>query len=187
MLAVPGSAHPPRDVYFSKVLLVRSSSPALHISLAPCLLCSFPVQGRIPVEFRGFGFSVFGWDVLTCTQLRQCPACPRSLYPCAPALLCTPILKYPTQLFLTQMALLFIQNLDFKSPVFPTVSFPFPLSFPFSWHFHQCIASHTGPQFRDKTPSQPLQLADTKGPQICLKSLHFLSFSLHLQKLIFLP
>lgn len=35
---MPGSAHPPRDVYFSKVLLVRSRNPALDIPLA--LACS---------------------------------------------------------------------------------------------------------------------------------------------------
>lgn len=58
-IAVPGSARPPWEVYFSKVLPLRSRSPALHIFLAPPSFWSFPVEETIPVEYRGWEFSAF--------------------------------------------------------------------------------------------------------------------------------
>lgn len=120
MVGVPGSARPPQEVYFSRVLLVRSRNPALHIFLAPSSFWSFPVEEKIPVEYRGWEFSAF-WG-----GSAHLPTFPTAgMHPCAPRLLCTPVLKYPTQLLLAQIPLLFLQNLDFKSASFPTAEFPF--------------------------------------------------------------
>lgn len=142
MVGVLRSAHPPFGRSISpRFCFVRNRNPALHIFLAPSSLWSFPVEEKIPVDPN--------------TEMSLSYFSPRYSFWC---------------FRLVFFSFFFFQNLDFKSPAFPT------LPSPFSWHFNQHCLPCTGTI--QSSHSQPATAACLdQAPQICFKSLHFLRFS----------